>query len=73
MSRLSERVQERFRKRLARAVERAREKFGNMDLAVKHVGGKIGMSGMAVYRVLGRYGGVKIQAHHHVALLLFTR
>lgn len=67
---LADRVLERFRKRLARFVERERTKVGCMEIAVRRVATRIGMSPMGVRRVLGRYGSVKVQAHHHVALLL---
>jgi hypothetical protein len=69
---LADRVMERFRKRLARWVEKERAAVGCADVAIKRVASKLGMSAMGVRRVLGRYGSVKVQAHHFVALLIHT-
>jgi hypothetical protein len=69
---LAERMRERFRARLKRQVDHERAALGCMALAMKKVGSRIGLSVMAIKRVIGRYGGVKVQDHHHVALILYA-
>jgi DNA-binding phage protein len=63
-------MRERFAKRLARFVERERRRVGCAATAIAGVARKIGMSKVAVYRAMNGYGSVKIQAHHHAALLM---
>ena len=69
---LEARIRDRFRARLARFVEKERQMAGCAKLAMKSAARKLGMSAVAIYRVVGGYGPVKVQAHHHAALIMHS-
>lgn len=69
---LALRMRDRFAKRLARFVEKERKIVGCAKTAMANVARKIGMSTVAVYRAMNGYGPVKIQAHHHAALIMHS-
>jgi len=69
---LSSKIFERFRSRLTKLVAKERKETGCQAIATKRVASKIGVSSMWVRRVLGNYGGAKIQADHYVAVLMLT-
>jgi hypothetical protein len=66
------RLRERFARRLARFVEKEKARAGCAKTAMKRVASKLGMSMVNVYRAMNGYGPVKIQAHHHAALLMHS-
>ena len=69
---ISSKIFERFRSRLIKLVAKERKETGCQAIATKRVASKIGVSSMWVRRVLGNYGGAKIQADHYVAVLMLT-
>ena len=69
---LEVRIRDRFAKRLARFVEKERAMAGCAKTAMKSAARKLGMSVVAVYRAMNGYGPVKIQAHHHAALIMHS-
>ena len=69
---LSSKIFERFRSRLIKLVAKEHKETGCQAIATKRVASKIGVSSMWVRRVLGNYGGAKIQADHYVAVLMLT-
>jgi len=70
---LAARMKEKFRARLARLVEKRRRELGCARTAMADVARKIGMSVISLYRVMNNHPKpVKVEAHHHAALLMHS-
>ena len=70
---LAARMKEKFRARLARLVEKERAAVGCAKVAMANVARKVGMSVISIYRVVNNHPKpVKVEAHHHAALLMHS-
>ncbi len=70
---LATRMKEKFRARLARLVEKRRAELGCAKAAMADVARKVGMSVISIYRVMNNHPKpVKVEAHHHAALLMHS-
>lgn len=70
---LAARMKEKFRARLARFVEKERAAVGCAKTAMANVARKVGMSVISIYRVVNNHPKpVKVEAHHHAALLMHS-
>lgn len=70
---LATRMREKFRSRLARFVEKERAAVGCAKTAMANVSRKIGLSVISLYRVMNNHPKpVKVEAHHHAALLMHS-
>jgi DNA-binding phage protein len=70
---LAARMKDKFRSRLVRFVEKERAAVGCAKTAMANVARKVGMSVISLYRIMNNHPKpVKIEAHHHAALLIHT-